>query len=117
MVLLGIVPVLMAAPPTTSSFSMIAVRLPNFAAWIAARCPAGPEPTTMTSYLSISRAGSIPLLDFFVVWRMEARQFMWKRNFFRLFFAHLVRFFIDARSALCHDSKNYCASYRSNRSD
>src|SRR6266513_4635673 len=53
MVLLGIVPVLIAVPPITSSFSMSAARLPNFAAGIAARWPPGPEPTTMRSYFSI----------------------------------------------------------------
>src|SRR5438876_6791068 len=59
MVLLGMVPVLMAVPPTTSNFSIKAARLPNFAAWMAARWPAGPEPTTMRSYLSMFRGASI----------------------------------------------------------
>src|SRR5438477_3737509 len=54
MVLLGIVPVLMATPPTTSSLSTKATCFPNFAAWMAARWPAGPEPMTMRSYFSIS---------------------------------------------------------------
>src|SRR5216684_1311813 len=53
MVLLGMVPVLMAAPPITSIFSTSAARLPNLAAWIAARWPAGPDPITIMSYLSM----------------------------------------------------------------
>src|SRR5439155_8009434 len=59
MVLLGIVPVLMAVPPTTSSFSISATRLPNLAAWMEARCPPGPEPTTMRSYFSMTGGASI----------------------------------------------------------
>src|ERR1700687_1432337 len=55
MVLLGMVPVLIAVPPTTSSFSISATRLPNLAAWIAARCPAGPGPMTMRSYFSMTK--------------------------------------------------------------
>src|SRR5215469_6882515 len=54
MVLLGMVPVLIAAPPITSIFSTSAARLPNFVAWMAARWPAGPDPITMRSYLSMS---------------------------------------------------------------
>src|SRR5207237_580833 len=49
----------LAVPLTTSNFSIKAARLPNFAAWMAARWPAGPEPTTMRSYLSMFRGASI----------------------------------------------------------
>src|SRR6267154_1713758 len=62
MVLLGMVPVLIAAPPITSIFSTSAPRLPNLAAWIAARWPAGPDPIAMMSYLSMLRlAEGLPL--------------------------------------------------------
>src|SRR6516164_6851133 len=54
------VPVLMAVPPIISSFSINATRFPNFAAWIAARCPAGPDPITMRSHFSMFFGGSIP---------------------------------------------------------
>src|SRR5215469_18218980 len=50
MVLLGMVPVLMQTPPTTLCFSTTATRFPALAAWIAARCPPGPEPMTTRSY-------------------------------------------------------------------
>src|SRR5579863_3867367 len=56
MVLLGIVPVLTQAPPTTSRTSITATRLPDFAPWMAARCPAGPEPMTRRSKVSIRDA-------------------------------------------------------------
>src|SRR5713226_3247239 len=49
MVLLGMVPVLMQQPPMASSFSINATCFPNFAPWIAARCPDGPEPITIRS--------------------------------------------------------------------
>src|SRR6266545_6189009 len=51
MVLLGMVPVFAQTPPITSRFSTRATRLPHFAPWMAARCPAGPEPMTMRSKL------------------------------------------------------------------
>src|SRR5713101_3291022 len=54
MVLLGMVPVLMQAPPITSFFSMTAARLPSLAAWKPARCPPGPEPMTTRSYFCIA---------------------------------------------------------------
>jgi hypothetical protein len=47
--LLGIVPVSMQTPPTSLRFSTTAARRPSFAAWIAARCPAGPLPMQMRS--------------------------------------------------------------------
>ncbi len=47
--LLGIVPVLIATPPTTSRRSTMHTRRPSFAAWTAARCPAGPLPITHRS--------------------------------------------------------------------
>src|SRR6266852_3329674 len=55
MVLLGIVPVLMHAPPTMVCFSTTATRFPDFAAWMAARCPPGPEPITTRSYVCIRK--------------------------------------------------------------
>src|SRR5712692_10381725 len=54
MVLLGMVPVFMHAPPITSFFSMTAACLPSLAAWKAARCPPGPEPMTTRSYFCIA---------------------------------------------------------------
>ncbi len=45
----GTVPVLVETPPSTSARSTIAVRLPSFAAWTAARWPAGPDPMAMRS--------------------------------------------------------------------
>src|SRR4051812_31786271 len=39
----------MAAPPRTLDFSMTTVFLPSLAAWIAAFCPAGPDPITAQS--------------------------------------------------------------------
>jgi hypothetical protein len=39
----------MHTPPTTALHSATATRLFNLAAWIAARCPAGPEPMTNKS--------------------------------------------------------------------
>src|SRR5258708_34017220 len=53
MVLLGIVPVFVHTPPTPTPFSTMATRLPDFAAWIAARWPPGPEPITTKSYACI----------------------------------------------------------------
>src|SRR5580704_387203 len=50
MVLLGIVPVLMHTPPTAVCFSTNATRFPALTAWMAARCPPGPEPMTISSY-------------------------------------------------------------------
>src|SRR5215203_1123895 len=49
MVLLGMVPVLMHVPPTTSRRSTIATFRPILAPWMAARWPAGPEPMTTRS--------------------------------------------------------------------
>ena len=46
----GIVPVLIATPPSTSRFSTTHTDLPSFDAWIAALCPAGPLPITQRSY-------------------------------------------------------------------
>ena len=43
-VLLGIVPVSTHTPPTIRRRSTTATRFPNFAAWTAALCPAGPLP-------------------------------------------------------------------------
>ena len=43
----------MQTPPTTSRLSISATRFPNLAPWIAARCPAGPEPITIRSYALI----------------------------------------------------------------
>ncbi len=48
-VLLGRVPVLADAPPTSGLFSIIATRLPNSAAAAAALSPAGPDPITTKS--------------------------------------------------------------------
>src|SRR5580658_1391702 len=47
--LLGMVPVLTVAPPSTLFFSMMTTDLPSLAAWIAAFCPAGPVPITAMS--------------------------------------------------------------------
>src|SRR5579875_679986 len=55
MVLLGIVPLLTHTPPISCCFSIRATRLPDLAAWMAARWPAGPEPITITSYFCIPR--------------------------------------------------------------
>ena len=52
MVFEGMVPVLMHTPPTTERASTTATRLPILAAATAARCPAGPEPMTIRSYLT-----------------------------------------------------------------
>src|SRR5271157_740714 len=49
-VLLGIVPVLIHVPPTMARCSITATWRPNFAPWMAARWPAGPEPMTIKSY-------------------------------------------------------------------
>jgi len=49
----GIVPVLAEAPPGTASFSTSATFLPPFAAVIAPFSPAGPEPTTTSSWRSM----------------------------------------------------------------
>src|SRR5687767_11896047 len=46
-VLLGRVPVLMPAPPSSQAFSTSATRLPRKAAPAAALAPAGPPPRTM----------------------------------------------------------------------
>src|SRR5215211_4675087 len=48
-VLLGMVPVLMAAPPTAGFRSTTATFLPSRAAVLAAAHPAGPAPITTTS--------------------------------------------------------------------
>src|SRR5215475_13150108 len=60
MVLLGIVPVLKHTPPTMVCFSTTATAFPIFAAWMAARCPPGPEPITTRSNGRIRG-----ILDFF----------------------------------------------------
>src|ERR1700722_8601848 len=49
MVLLGIVPTLMQIPPTIDLRSTMMTRLRSLAPWIAAWCPAGPEPITARS--------------------------------------------------------------------
>src|SRR6185503_2230649 len=49
-VLLGIVPVLIATPPSSDRRSTTATFLPILAACTAARCPAGPLPITTRSY-------------------------------------------------------------------
>src|SRR5438046_7554303 len=48
-VLLGIVPVLIPAPPTSRSFSTSATRLPKIPTVVAPLMPAGPPPITTTS--------------------------------------------------------------------
>src|SRR5438045_3429413 len=48
-VLLGIVPVLIPAPPISRSFSTSATRLPNILAVFAPEIPAGPPPITTRS--------------------------------------------------------------------
>jgi hypothetical protein len=48
-VLLGIVPVLIPAPPTLPSFSTSATRFPKIAAVLAPQMPAGPPPITTRS--------------------------------------------------------------------
>src|SRR5215475_3581834 len=53
MVLLGMVPVLIQTPPTTLRISTSATRFPLFTAETAARCPEGPEPMTIRSYVSM----------------------------------------------------------------
>src|ERR1700678_22624 len=53
-VLLGIVPVLMPAPPRFCFFSTKATRLPNRVATQAAVAPAGPPPITTKSYSLVS---------------------------------------------------------------
>src|ERR1700675_1694091 len=50
MVLLGMVPLFAHTPPTAACFSTSATRFPALTAWIAARCPPGPEPMTIISY-------------------------------------------------------------------
>src|SRR5271168_2381993 len=52
MVLEGMVPVLMQTPPTTDRASTMATFFFNLEAATAARCPDGPEPTTIRSYLT-----------------------------------------------------------------
>ena len=54
MVLLGMVPVLMQAPPITSRLFDQGDALAGLGAWMAARWPAGPEPMTMRSNFSIT---------------------------------------------------------------
>src|SRR5215469_13856463 len=51
-VLDGIVPVLTQTPPTTERDSTTATRFFIFEAATAARCPEGPEPMTIRSYLA-----------------------------------------------------------------
>ena len=45
----GIVPELMHTPPTICCCSTTATRRRSLAAWMAAFCPAGPEPITSRS--------------------------------------------------------------------
>src|SRR6266436_4186014 len=52
-VLLGIVPVLIPAPPTLPSFSTSATRFPKIAAVLAPQMPAGPPPMTTRSKLLV----------------------------------------------------------------
>jgi len=54
--LLGIVPVLIATPPTNCIRSITQTDLPSLAAWIAARRPAGPLPITIRSYCATHSA-------------------------------------------------------------
>src|SRR5438034_7798747 len=65
MVLLGIVPVLTHAPPTISRCSITATRRPLFAACMAARWPAGPEPITMRSNVCMPRLHASGVEPFF----------------------------------------------------
>src|SRR5260370_4912911 len=60
MVLLGMVPVLMQHPPIVSIFSISATCFPNLAPWIAARCPAGPEPITTRSKVCMPECSIVP---------------------------------------------------------
>src|SRR5271166_3500776 len=63
MVLEGMVPVLMQTPPTTERASTTATRFFILEAATAARCPEGPEPITIRSYLTalmrVSLQGSV----------------------------------------------------------
>jgi hypothetical protein len=52
MVFEGMVPVLMHTPPTTARDSTTATRFFILEAATAARCPEGPEPMTIRSYLA-----------------------------------------------------------------
>src|SRR5271163_1167306 len=52
-VLLGTVPVLMQLPPINSARSIIATRLPKYAACAPAFSPAGPQPITIKSKSSL----------------------------------------------------------------
>ena len=45
----GIVPVFTQTPPSICPRSTIATRAPSFAVWMAAFCPAGPEPIATRS--------------------------------------------------------------------
>src|SRR5437667_10705920 len=65
MVLLGMVPVLMQQPPRDAIFSISATRFPSFAPWMAARCPAGPEPITIRS--------KVCMTERFIVLRVNRR--------------------------------------------
>jgi len=47
------VPVFVHTPPTPTPFSIIATRLPDFAAWDSGALAAGPEPITTKSYACI----------------------------------------------------------------
>ena len=59
-VLLGMVPVLIAAPPTAGHFSTSATFLPSSADVFAAAHPAGPAPITTTSNCRSSGMGMVP---------------------------------------------------------
>jgi len=52
-VLLGIVPVLIPAPPTSRNFSTSTTRFPKIAAVFAPQIPVGPPPITTTSKSSV----------------------------------------------------------------
>ncbi len=45
----GMVPVRTQTPPTPVVRSIMATRLPSLAAWMAARCPPGPDPIAIRS--------------------------------------------------------------------
>src|SRR5579871_3870863 len=60
MVLEGMVPVLMHTPPTTALDSTTTTRFFILEAATAARCPDGPEPMTIKSYLTALMRVSLP---------------------------------------------------------
>src|SRR4249920_246041 len=60
-VLLGMVPVLMQVPPTTSRRSISATRLPDLAAWMAARWPRPDDDEIETIHRRYSSASGATL--------------------------------------------------------